>query len=163
MDPKSQLNLREGEVLSDVPSYCKLIGILLYLVVSRPGISFAIQKLKQFVSHHFLLCKQHTDCFKPICLQPHLPHLQAAHKLLRYLKATLGQGIFFSSSSSLQLNAFCDADQGSCACSRKYISGYCIFLGDFMISQRAKMQATVCRSSSEVEYCALALTVLKIK
>ena len=41
---------------------------------------------------------------------PKMPHLQAAYKILKYLKKTLGQGLFLSVESSLQLKFYCDAD-----------------------------------------------------
>lgn len=34
---------------------------------------------------------------------PRIPHLAAAHKLVRYLKGSAGQGLFFSSFSSYTL------------------------------------------------------------
>lgn len=37
---------------------------------------------------------------------PRQPHLDAAHRVLRYLKQTPGQGIFLSSSSALEIQAF---------------------------------------------------------
>lgn len=116
MDPNLKLNNHEGELLPDASHFRRLIGRLLYLTLSRPDISFAVHKLSQFLS------------------KPRSPHLHATHHLLRYLKSNLGQGLFFSASSSLQIKAFTDADWASCPGSKKSVIGFYIFLGDSLIS-----------------------------
>ena len=92
MDPKIQLNSTNGTPLPDPSQYRRLIGRLLYLTLSRLDIMFAVHKLNQFLS------------------KPRTPHLQVVHYVLQYIKATLGQGLFFAASSTLQLQAFSDAD-----------------------------------------------------
>ncbi|XP_052202137.1 retrovirus-related Pol polyprotein from transposon RE1 isoform X2 [Diospyros lotus] len=144
MLPNTRLCSFEGDLLPDPSVYRRLIGRLLYLTVSRPDITFTIHKLSQFIS------------------QPRQPHLDAAHHLLRYLKTAPGQGLFFSANSSLQLRAFSDADWGSCLDSRQSTTGFCIFLGDSMISWKAKKQSIVSRSSAEAEYRALASTASEL-
>lgn len=92
IDPKLQLTTTAGDLLTDASQYRCLIGRLLYLTLSCPNITFAVHKLSQFLS------------------QPRVPHLQAAHQFFHYLKSTPGQGLFFSSTSSMQLRAFSNAD-----------------------------------------------------
>ncbi|XP_022861718.1 uncharacterized protein LOC111382079 [Olea europaea var. sylvestris] len=120
MDPKLKLSSLEGDLVLDTSMYRKLIGRLLYLTISRPDITYAVHKLSQFVSW------------------PRKPHLDVAHHLLQYIKASPGQGISFSAHSSFQLRAFADTDWGACLDTRKSITGFCIFLGDYMISWKAK-------------------------
>jgi hypothetical protein len=38
------------------------------------------------------------------------PHLDAVHRVLRYLKQSLGQGIFLSETSDIHLHVFWDAN-----------------------------------------------------
>lgn len=54
--------------LEDNTSYRKLIGKLLYLTNTRPDISYAVQQLSQHLEN------------------PHEAHLNAANRILRYLK-----------------------------------------------------------------------------
>lgn len=94
--------------------------------------------------------------------QPRQPHLAAIHRILRYLKGIVGQGVLSSSNSNLVLIAYCDSDWGTCAESRRFVTGYCLFLGSSPISWQAKKQDVVSRSSSEVKYRSLANTTCEI-
>ncbi|KAJ8773867.1 hypothetical protein K2173_008330 [Erythroxylum novogranatense] len=105
-----------GDFIADPSSFRCLIGKLLYLTTTRPDISFAVQQLSQFMT------------------SPTTSHLQAAHRVLRYLKQSPGQGLFFRRNSPLKICAFSDSDWGTCPDSRKSITGYCIFLGSSLIS-----------------------------
>lgn len=111
---------------------------MIYLTITRPDNSYSVHILSQFLASP-------RDC-----------HLQAAYKVVRYLKSTLGQGILLSSSSPLQLIAYSDADWGSCPQSRQSLTGYCVTIGNSLISWKAKKQPTVSRSSAEAEYRVMA-------
>ena len=131
MDPKVHLIATEGELLSDPSQYRRLIGRLLYLTLYRPDITFAVHRLSQFLS------------------QPRVSHLNATYHLLTYHKNKPGQGLFFSSSSSLQLKAFSYADWATYPNSRRSVIGFCIFLRDSLVSWKSKKQTTIARSSTK--------------
>lgn len=110
MDPKIPLNKETGTLLEDGKPYREVIGRLLYLCITRPDITFVVHNLSQFLS-----CP--TDV-----------HMQAAQHILKYLKGNPGQGLFYSSASTeLCLNAFSDADWGTCRDSRRSYQEYVFF------------------------------------
>ncbi|KAL0408532.1 UNVERIFIED_CONTAM: Retrovirus-related Pol polyprotein from transposon RE1 [Sesamum radiatum] len=100
MEQNLKLSKNSGQPLFDPSVYRRLVGRLLYLTVTRPDLSYAVQTLSQFMS------------------SPTSDHLQDAYKVLRYIKAAPGQGIFFPAHSSLTLRAYCDSDWASCPDSR---------------------------------------------
>ncbi|KAL0449266.1 UNVERIFIED_CONTAM: Retrovirus-related Pol polyprotein from transposon RE2 [Sesamum latifolium] len=140
-----KLSALGGAALSDLEPYRRLVGRLLYLGFTRPDISFSVQQLSQFLQ------KPCTD------------HWNAALHVVQYLKGTSSTGIFFPTSNSFQLRAYCDADWASCLNSRKSVMGFCVFLGDALISWKTKKQATVSRSSAEAEYRSMGTTVCELQ
>lgn len=50
MDPQVQFTTTSVDVLSDVSQYRRLIGRLLYLILSSPDIIFVVHKLNQFLA-----------------------------------------------------------------------------------------------------------------
>jgi len=55
--------------------------------------------------------------------------------------------------------AYLDAKWVGCPDSQRSTSGYCVYLGDKLVSWSSKRQTTVSRSSAEAEYRAVAHVV----
>lgn len=85
---------------------------------------------------------------------PRQPHLEAAFHVLKYLKGYLylSKGIYFLAQKNFQLTTYCDADWAAYPISKKFITGFCVFLGSTLLSWKAKKQATVSRSLVEAKY-----------
>jgi len=88
--------------------------------------------------------------------------MEAALRIVRYIKGQPGQGILLSSVQDNNITAFCDADWASCPLTRKSVTRYFIKLGNSVISWKSKKQSTVSRSSAEAEYRSIATTVTKV-
>ncbi|XP_060170407.1 uncharacterized mitochondrial protein AtMg00810-like [Lycium barbarum] len=90
-DDHLKVSCIEDPLLPNLWLYQRLIGRLLYLTVTRPDIGFSGQTLSQYLQH------------------PNKSHMEAALKIVRYIKSQSGKGIFISSNPIQKMTAFCDA------------------------------------------------------
>ncbi|GKE37602.1 ribonuclease H-like domain-containing protein, partial [Tanacetum coccineum] len=115
---------------------------------------------------------------------PREPHLAALKRILRYVQGTLDLGLHLYASSTTSLVGYIDADWAGCPSTHKistppacwpgeskfssgqlstqsrgkgqWWAGYCVFLGDNLLSWSAKRQHTLLRFSAEAEYLGVA-------
>ncbi|WVZ97964.1 hypothetical protein U9M48_043459 [Paspalum notatum var. saurae] len=127
----------DGEAV-DQKEFRGMIGSLLYQTATRLDIQFAV-----------CLCARYQA-------SPRTSHRQAVKRIFRYLKVTPELGLSYSSSSSLSLRGFSDADHAGCWINRKSTSGTCQFLGTSLVSWSSRKQASVALSTTEAEYVAAA-------
>ncbi|GAV59364.1 hypothetical protein CFOL_v3_02895 [Cephalotus follicularis] len=130
--------ITDDPIYEDIGGYQRLVGILIYLTITRPDICYAVQMVSQFMH------------------SPKQSHMDAALRILRYLKKEPGLGILMCTENNMKLTAYYDSDWAACPMTRKSLSGYCIKLGDSLISWKSKKQATISKSSVEAEYRAMA-------
>jgi hypothetical protein len=124
----------DGPPVSDKTTYRSIAGTLQYLTITRPDLAFTVQQA---------------------CLYMHDPrqnHQVQLKRILRYVRGTTTHGLLLRASSSLDVTAYSDADWGGCPETRRSTSGFCVFLGDSLVSWSSKRQPTVSRSSAEAEY-----------
>ncbi|GJQ95498.1 ribonuclease H-like domain-containing protein [Tanacetum coccineum] len=97
-----------------------------------------------------------------ICLHmhdPREPYLAALKRILRYVRGTLDFGLHLYASATTSLVGYTDVDWAGCPSTRRSTSGYCVFLGDNLLSWSSKRKHTISRSSSEAEYRGVANVV----
>lgn len=83
MDTYFKLCKEDGEMVSEVFAYRRLIGRLLYLTHTRHDNIYSVHHLNQFLD------------------SPHVLHIQIALRVFIYLKSAFSQGLFFLPSSSV--------------------------------------------------------------
>ena len=140
MVPGHKLSLHSGDPLSadDATRYRSVVGALQYLSLTRPDISFCVNRVCQFLS------------------APTTAHWAAVKRILRYVHATSDMGLCITRSGSTLLSAFSDADWAGNPDDRRSTGGYAIFFGGNLVSWSSRKQPTVSRSSTEAEYKAVA-------
>ncbi|XP_019156474.1 PREDICTED: uncharacterized protein LOC109153138 [Ipomoea nil] len=118
--------------------YRRVVGALQYLTITRPDLSYSVNRLCQFMH------------------SPTTDHWALVKRVLRYIKGILDYGLHITVSYSAVIHAFSDSDWAGCPLDRKSTGGYAVFLGKNLISWLSRKQRTVARSSTEAEYKALA-------
>ena len=125
--------------------YREIVGSLIYaMICTRPDICWVVTKLSQ-----------HLD-------NPDDADWVMAKHVLRYLKGTLHQKLYYTKSDGdLCLVGVSDSDWGSSVDDRRSTTGYVFMLNPSgpPISWKSQKQQTVALSSCEAEYMALAAAV----
>ncbi|CAL5378065.1 unnamed protein product [Camellia sinensis] len=109
VDLQARLTPLDGQLLFNATLYRQLVGSLVYLMVTRPDIAYAIHIVSQFMA------------------VPCSPHYDALVHILRYLKDTMFHGLHYSAHSFLQLHAFSDAGWAGDPTDRRSTTGFCFF------------------------------------
>jgi histone deacetylase 1/2 len=141
MMSSSKLSKTGSDNVTDSTLYRSVVGSLQYATITRPEISFAVNKVCQFMS------------------APLESHWIAVKRILRYLKGTIHSGLKIFPTDihhPLSLSVFCDADWASDPDDRRSTSGAAIYFGPNLISWWSRKQQVVARSSTEAEYRSLA-------
>jgi histone deacetylase 1/2 len=134
VDTKAKVSAAAGIPVQDKTFYRSIAGALQYLTLTRPEMAYAVQQV----------CLHMHD--------PHDEHWNIIKRILRYVRGTLRHGVLLRASPSTTLTTYTDADSAGCPDTRRSTSGFCVFLGEALISWSSKRQAVVSRSSAEAEY-----------
>ncbi|XP_026398381.1 uncharacterized protein LOC113294182 [Papaver somniferum] len=92
-----------GELVNSTDFKC--LGCLRYLTATRPHIMYAVGLVGRFME------------------SPRQSHLEAAKRILKYVKGTTNLGIFYTVSEDPKLIGFTDSDWAGDTEGRKSISG----------------------------------------
>jgi hypothetical protein len=136
MSTATSLDPNENGEAVDQRGYMSMIGSLLYLTVTWPNIQFTV-----------CLC----PCFQAF---PRSSHWTAVQRIFRYLKHTPEFGIWYSTSSSLDLVGFSGVVFTGCGIDRKSTSVTCHFFRSSLICWSSQKQSSITQSTIEAEYVA---------
>ncbi|XP_022930089.1 uncharacterized protein LOC111436575 [Cucurbita moschata] len=124
IETNAKICAHEGKKLNDKTTYRQSVGSLIYLTLTRPNISYAVGVMSRYMQN---LKK---------------PHLDAARRILRYVKGTINYGLLYKRSKDCKLVGYCDDDYAGDHDTRRSTTG--------------KRQPTVSLSTTEAEYRATA-------
>nr|GEW82086.1 retrovirus-related Pol polyprotein from transposon TNT 1-94 [Tanacetum cinerariifolium] len=85
----------QGKAIDPI-HYCGMVGTLMYLIDSRPDLTFAV-----------CMCAWYQA--KPI-----EKHLHAVKRIFKYLRGTVNRGLWYPKDSSIALTAYADTDYAGC-------------------------------------------------
>eukprot|EP00253_Pinus_taeda_P018945 PITA_18945 len=118
----------------DPSLYKSIVGRFMYLTATRPNIMHAVSLISKFME------------------RPKEAHLQAAKRILRYVKGTKRFGILYTASKCSYLLGYTDSDWAGSVDDRKSTSGYVFHMGSGAISWASKKQPIVALSTAEAKY-----------
>nr|GEW21673.1 hypothetical protein [Tanacetum cinerariifolium] len=126
MSSDTKLTKDEECKLVDSTKYRGMIGILLYLMASRPDIMFSV-----------CLCAHFQKA-------PKTSHLEAVKRILRYIKGTTHLELWYPKGTDIEIVVYADSDRVGDYVDRKSTSGICTFVGCCI--------TTLAISTTEAEY-----------
>ena len=109
----------EGKLV-DAKQFRGMIGSLLYLTSSRPDIQSCV-----------CLCARFQVSLRE-------SHLTTVKRIFRYLAEIQDIGLWYPTNYSLDLVEYTDTNYASSRLDRKSTSGYCQFLGGYLVSWASK-------------------------
>ncbi|GJZ31039.1 ribonuclease H-like domain-containing protein, partial [Tanacetum coccineum] len=131
----------DGDLVSDLTLYRSLASSIQYITFTRSDIFYTVQHVCLYMHDH------------------RKPHFLALKQILRYVHGTLYHGLQLFSSSTTSLVAYSDVNWVGCPTTWRLTLGYCVFLGNNLLSRSSKRQTMISRSSVEAEYHGVANVV----
>jgi hypothetical protein len=104
----------------DSVQYWSIVGALQYLTLTRPDLSFSVNKVCQFLH------------------APTTLHWMSVKGILRYLCGSVKIGINFSPGKSTLVSAFLNANWARCVNDRCSTGGFAVYLGHNLVSWSAR-------------------------
>ena len=139
LEANAKLCGHEGKDLEDGTMYRQLVGSLIYLTLTRPDISYAVGVISRYMQN------------------PKKPHLEAARRILRYVRGTIDYGLFYKKDQDCKIVGYCDADYAGDHDTRRSTTGYFFKIGSGTVSWCSKRQPAISLSTTEAEYRAAAM------
>lgn len=118
---RTTISLTDGELLSNPSDYRCMVGVLHYLIMTRPNITCVVQVASQFMH--------------PL----RTTHMNVVKRIFKFLQAIADHGLFFKPNSRLDLMvALCYFDWVRCPNSNHSNTKLAIFLSSNLISWGSK-------------------------
>jgi hypothetical protein len=114
--------------------YRSMIGGLLYLTATRPGIMHVVCLVARFQE------------------EPKKEHVTVVKRIFRYLKGTLDYGLWYPNDIKFTLNACTNADWARCVDDQKSTSGGALFLRCKLVSWLRKKRDSIYLSTTKAKY-----------
>ena len=122
MSATDRLSAFDGDPLTsdDSTEYHSIVGGLQYLTITRPDISYAVNRVCQFLH------------------APWTSHWTALKCILRYVSLTASYGLLLQPAPSFTLSAFSDAYWAGNPDDRRSTGGHAVFFGPNLIAWAAR-------------------------
>ena len=133
----------EGEKVNST-LYKQIVGSLMYLTATRPDMTFIVSFISRYME-------------RPIEM-----HLQAAKRALRYVKGTIGIGVFYKKGGKQEFLGYTDSDYAGDQDDRKSTSGYVFLMSSGAVSWSSKKQPVVTLSTTEAEFISAASSACQV-
>ena len=119
-EPGSKLRKDDGEKEVDNTYFKPIVGSLMYLTSTRPDIMYAVSLISRYME------------------KPSEIHLNAARRVLRYVKGTIDYGVFYKKENGTDLVSYTDSDYAGDIYDCKSTSGHAFMLNSSAISWTSK-------------------------
>ena len=120
MSPNVKLTIDLLGKSVDSSLYRSMIGSLLYLITSRPNISYSVGVCVRYQAN------------------PKESHMTALKRIIKYVKTTVEFGVWYSKDTSDVLARYSDADWTGNADDRKSTLGDCFYVDNNLVSWMSK-------------------------
>lgn len=147
MQSTCKLTKTDSPTLFDPYMYKSMVKALQYAIITRPAITFFVNKVCQYMAHPLEI------------------HWMTVKRILRYLKGTLHHSILLSPMSpsvSSTMQVYCDANWASDPYDPRSTSGVAILFSSNVISWWSKKHTIVAISNTEVEYRSMAQAIIDL-
>ncbi|KAL6326119.1 hypothetical protein AAG906_000994 [Vitis piasezkii] len=121
MDPNTKLSTKLAQGPMNKGRYHRLVGKLIYLSHTRSDIAFTISYVSQFMH------------------QPLGEHMEAVHKILRYIKGTFGRSLFFRKTMGRSIEVYTNVESSTKVELREITHALCKILWLKMIVEELKV------------------------
>ena len=137
MEPRFKLSRVSSAQPVDATDYRSIVGMLRYLVHTRPDLAFSVGYVSRFMQ------------------EPTTEHMAAVKHVLLYVAGTLHGGVRYTRGDhDAPLIGYSDSDLGGDVDNRRSTTGVAFFLGSNLVSWQSQKQRVVALSSCESEYMA---------